>query len=65
MDSYNLGDVQAMTDGHATHYGFNIIDVLGRPLLTFAFETQKEAEAVRIVVQPIISQASLIITHPS
>ena len=41
MDTYNLGAVQSTTDGP----GFNIVGVHGRPLVTFSFDTQEEADA--------------------
>jgi hypothetical protein len=65
MNIYNLGDVQATTDGPDTYYGFDIIDVLDQPLITIAFETRREAEAVHIAMQPIIALAKVIKGFPS
>jgi hypothetical protein len=47
MDLYSLGDIQATTDERTAFYGFNIIDDLGRTLVTIAFETRKEAEQLK------------------
>jgi hypothetical protein len=65
MEIYDLGKVQATTDGRADYYGFNIVGILGRPLVTISFATLKEAEAAHITVQPLIAQARLITAHPS
>ena len=56
MDLYNLGKVALTTDG----IGFNIVDVHGRPLVGFSFETQKDAEAVHNLMQAIVAKAKLI-----
>ena len=45
-------------------YGFNIIGVHGQPLVSFAFDTQEEAEAAHKGMQPIIAMAKLIVSHP-
>jgi hypothetical protein len=60
MDIYNLGKVQSTTDGA----GFDIIGVRRRPLVTFVFETQEEADAAHKAMQPIIATAKVIVSHP-
>jgi hypothetical protein len=46
MDIYNLTRVDSTIDGviGPLLYGFNIICVQGRPLVTFSFDTSDEAE---------------------
>jgi hypothetical protein len=60
MDAYNLGDIQSTTDG----YEFDILGVHGRPLVSFSFETQEEADAAHKAMQPIIAKAKVIMSHP-
>jgi len=60
MDTYNLGNVQSLTDGH----GFNIVGNHGRPLVTFSFEKSEEAEAAHKAMRPIIAKANVITPHP-
>ena len=64
MAVYNLGAVQSTADGREDHYGFNVIGIHGRPLVTFSFETQKEAEAAHKGMQPIIAKAKVITAYP-
>ena len=63
MDLYNLDKVASTMDGAmgaSLFYGFNIIGVHGRPLVTFAFETQEDAEAVYNLMQAIVAKAKVI-----
>ena len=62
MDTYNLGAVQSTTDGP----GFNIVGVHGRPLATFSFDTQEEADAARnaMAMHAIVAKAKVITPHP-
>jgi hypothetical protein len=60
MNVYNLGAVQSTTDGP----GFNIVGVRGRPLVTFSFDTQEEADAARDAMHAIIAKAKVITPHP-
>jgi hypothetical protein len=60
MDIYSLGKVQSTTDG----YGFNIIGVHGRPLVSFSFETQEEADAAHKAMRPIIAMAKGVVSYP-
>jgi hypothetical protein len=59
MNIYNLGKVALTTDG----VSFNIIGVYGRPLVSFEFKTQKEAEAAHEAMQAILATTKLITTH--
>jgi hypothetical protein len=59
MDTYNLGAVQSTTDGP----GFNIVGVHGRPLVTFSFDTQEEAESAHKAMRGIVASAKLIKPH--
>jgi hypothetical protein len=60
MDTYNLGAVQSTTGGP----GFNIVGVHGRPLVTFSFDTQEEADAARDAMHAIVAKAKVITPHP-
>ena len=46
MDIYNLGKINSTIDGviGPLLHSFNIIGVHGRPIVTFSFDTQEEAE---------------------
>ena len=65
MDIYNLTKVDATIDGviGPILYGFNIIGVQGRPLVTFSFETSDEAKVAHKAMQHIVSSAKLIKPH--
>ena len=67
MDLYNLDKVATTMDGAmgASLYGFNIIGVHGRPLVSFAFETQEDAEAVYNLMQAIVAKAKVITPYAS
>jgi hypothetical protein len=45
-------------------FGFNIIGVHGRPLVTFSFETRKEADDVHRATQAIVAKVKTIMPHP-
>jgi hypothetical protein len=45
------------TDG----IGFNIVDIHGRPLVGFSFESQKDAEAAHNLMQAIVAKAKAIV----
>jgi hypothetical protein len=60
MDIYNLGNVARTTDGRADFYGFSIVGVSGRPVVSFSFETKDDAEAAYKVMQAIVAKAKLI-----
>jgi hypothetical protein len=65
MDIYNLGNVDSTIDGviGPLLYGFNIIGIHGRPLVTFSFDTQEEAESAHRAMQGIVASAKLIKPH--
>ena len=65
MDVYNLGKVDSTIDGviGPLLYGFNIIDVRGRPLVTFSFETRDEAESAHKAMLEIVATAKFIKPH--
>ena len=64
MDVYNLGKVASTTDGRgASFHGFNIIGVTGRPLVTFSFDGQAEAEAAHKAMRDVVATAKLIKPH--
>ena len=65
MDVYNLGKVDSTIDGviGPLLYGFNIIGVRGRPLVTFSFETRDEAESAHKAMLEIVATAKLIKPH--
>jgi hypothetical protein len=41
-------------------FGFSIIGVIERPIVSFEFETQEEAEAAHKTMQVIVAKAKLI-----
>jgi hypothetical protein len=65
MDIYDLTKVDSTIDGviGPLLYGFNIIGVHGRPLVTFSFETRDEAEVAHNAMQDIVASAKLIKPH--
>jgi hypothetical protein len=66
MDMYALGAVATTIDGARGEplYGFKVIAVQGRPLVSLSFESAEEAEAAHKAMQPIIAKAKLITPHP-
>jgi hypothetical protein len=61
MDLYSLGKVALTTDDESMlRFGFSIIGVIGRPIVSFEFETQEEAEAAHKTMQAIVAKAKLI-----
>jgi hypothetical protein len=62
MDIYNLGKIVSTMDGvrGALFYGFDIVGTHGRPLVTFSFETQAEADAAHKAMQTIVAKAKVI-----
>jgi hypothetical protein len=61
MDIYNLGKVDSITDDASMlRFGFSIIGIIGRPIVTFEFEIQEEAEAAHKAMQAIVAKAKLI-----
>jgi hypothetical protein len=61
MDIYNLGKVALITDDASMlRFGFSIIGVIERPIVSFEFETQEEAEAAHKTMQVIVAKAKLI-----
>jgi hypothetical protein len=65
MDIYNLGKVDSTIDGviGPLLYGFNIIGVSGRPLVTFSFDTREEAEAAHKALRDVVASAKRIKPH--
>ena len=61
MATYGLSQVQKIKDPQRLYYGFDVIDALGRPILSFAFDSQEEAAACRQAIRPVISTTKLII----
>ena len=48
MNVYTIAEVQPTTDQrHNALYGFNIVGVHGRPLVSFSYETRADAEAAQ------------------
>jgi hypothetical protein len=63
--STNLGKIDSMIDGVIGPflYGFNIIGIHGRPLVTFSFDTQEEAESAHKAMRGIVASAKRIKPH--
>ena len=60
MGVYNVGKVDTITDGRDSFYGFNVIGIHGRPLISFSFETRKKAEAAHKAMLAIVATAKII-----
>jgi hypothetical protein len=60
MAVYNVSEVDTITDGRDLFYGFRVIGVHGRPLISFSFETSKEAEAAHKAMHLIVATAKII-----
>ena len=65
MDFYNLGKIDLTIDGviGPLLHGFNIIGVHGRPIVTFSFDTQEEAEIAHKAMRDVVASAKLIKPH--
>jgi hypothetical protein len=65
MDIYNLGKIDSTIDGviGPLLYGFNVIGIQGRPLVTFSFDTQEEAENAHKAMRDVVASAKLIKPH--
>ncbi len=65
MNIYNSGKVALITDDESMlRFGFSIIGVIERPIVSFEFETQEEAEAAHKTMQAIVAKAKLITSYP-
>jgi hypothetical protein len=65
MNVYNLSAVSPTKEAPRDRllFSFNITGVVGRPVVSFSFETQAGAEAARNAMQPIIAKVKLITPH--
>jgi hypothetical protein len=64
MDIYNLGKVDSITDDESMlRFGFDIVGVIGRPIVSFEFDTQEEAEAAHNAMLAIVAKAKLITSY--
>ena len=61
MAIYSLGQVQKIKDPRQPYYGFDVIGALGRPILSFAFDSQDEAAACHQAMRPVIKTTKLIL----
>lgn len=61
MAIYGLGQVRKLEHSQQLYYGFDVIGELGRPILSFAFDSQEEAAACRQSMRPVITTTKLII----
>src|ERR1700733_5842817 len=62
MNPYNLTAVSPTKEAprDCLLFSFNIVGVTGRPVVSFSYETQAEAEYARNAMQPIIAKAKLV-----
>jgi hypothetical protein len=66
MDMYSLSKVDLITDDESMlRSGFSVIGVIGRPIVSFEFDTQEEAKAAHEAMQAIVAKAMLTTAHPS
>jgi transposase len=63
MGVYNVSEVDTITDGRDFYYGFRVIGVHSRPLISFSFETSKEAEAAHKAMLSIVATAKIIMPN--
>jgi hypothetical protein len=55
--------VDTITEGRHLFYGLIVIGVHGGPLISFSFETSKEAEAAHKAMLSIVATAKIITPH--
>jgi hypothetical protein len=65
MIVYELSAITRCTEsnGGRVLHGFNVINLNGRPLVTFHYETEEEAAAAREQMRQSISTAKSIVPH--
>jgi hypothetical protein len=57
---YRIGEVQPVTDGRDFHFGFNILDAHGAPIVTFSYLDRADAAKARGLVEQAIAAALAI-----
>jgi hypothetical protein len=60
---YKLGPIQQTSDatnGSCPHYGFEVVGVIGKPLVHLAFETREQAEKARMHMAEVVATALVI-----
>jgi hypothetical protein len=59
---YMLTPVKKVTSdgGRQPHYSFTIVGIIGKPLVSFAFESREEAEKARQQMQDAVTAALAI-----
>jgi hypothetical protein len=58
---YMLTPVKKVTERGRQHYSFNIVGIVGKPLVRFSFETREEAERARQQMQEAVTAALEIV----
>jgi hypothetical protein len=58
---YNLGEVQMINAPNTDFYfGFNVVDIHGRPLVVFGFDSHEEAAGAHKAMKEIVAHAKMI-----
>jgi hypothetical protein len=58
---YNLGEVQMINDPHTDFYfGFNILNIHGRPLVILGFDSHEEAASAHKAMKEIVAHVKMI-----
>jgi len=58
---YNLGEVQMINELHTDFYfGFNILNIHGRPLVILGFDSHEEAASAHKAMKEIVAHAKMI-----
>jgi hypothetical protein len=58
---YNLGEVQMINDPQTDFYfGFNILNIHGRPLVILGFDSHEEAASAHKAMKEIVAHAKMI-----
>jgi hypothetical protein len=60
---YKLGPIKQTTDGTngaRPHYSFDVVGVIGKPLVHLAFETREQAEKARMHMAEVVATALVI-----
>jgi hypothetical protein len=52
---YRIGEVQDVKDGRDFHFGFNILDAHGAPIVKFSYLDRTDAAKARVLVDQAIA----------
>jgi hypothetical protein len=58
--NYRVGEVQSMTDGRDSHFGFNILNAHGAPIVILRYLDREDATKARALVEQAVAGAVAI-----